>query len=416
MRRRGAWALGGLLALGACANPARDDYDDFRERTAGRRVATDAGGLGGSDAQAPSSYHDVSGRWLVRVLLASGTPLGLRLDIAPVAGEDPAEAPTTVRIRIWLDRQVSDVGQFDTVTPLKDAEATIAEDGTFELVAEPLELPPEALGSDDWVRADVVLNFRTLGTDEMCGTIDGRATSPIMLDLTGSTFFARRDEEAAMMRDALPFECPAAVGPRPGGDGGVPDAGSDGGGGDAAPLPERPAAPDLSDVPSRRRDISGHYLMQTRLAGALSLPLWASLLYVEGTGEGGERFARLDGILRRATDPVDAPPLTTFTADVDAEGRFEIWLPGFSITTNVATVEADILLVGATLAEGFCGAAAGQVRRPLMLDLARSTFFATPWVPGTPQPESPPNACPADPEPGPEPDAGAPDAGVDAAD
>ena len=57
-------------------------------------------------------------------------------------------------------------------------------------------------------------------------------------------------------------------------------------------------------------------------------------------------------------------------------------------------VQGDILLAAATIEEGWCGAAAGQVRSPIMLDLVGSTFAAVSWRPGTEVPETPPNACP----------------------
>ncbi len=50
--------------LAACEVPTpRDDYDDFVERTAGRRGRTDAG--------TGSTYYDLRGRWLVNTKLTA---------------------------------------------------------------------------------------------------------------------------------------------------------------------------------------------------------------------------------------------------------------------------------------------------------------------------------------------------------
>ena len=65
-------------------------------------------------------------------------------------------------------------------------------------------------------------------------------------------------------------------------------------------------------------------------------------------------------------------------------------------------VEGDLLIGGVILPNGasdgspiWCGEAAGQARSPLMLDLAGTSLYAVPWVPGTPAPEDFPNTCPS---------------------
>ncbi len=135
----------------------------------------------------------------------------------------------------------------------------------------------------------------------------------------------------------------------------------------------------------------------------LPLKLWASLIYTPDPAGGG---GALSGALRRELDPFDAPPLVTFSTLVDAEGRFDVWLPGF-VLDGAVRVEADLLIRGATLvgeggAEGsaggaaaaWCGGGAGQVRRPAPIALEGTTLYAHRWTPGTSAPDPLLGACP----------------------
>ena len=40
------------------------------------------------------------------------------------------------------------------------------------------------------------------------------------------------------------------------------------------------------------------------------------------------------------------------SAPVDASGRFEVWIPGFSIDVNDTEIAADILLVAGSTEDG----------------------------------------------------------------
>ncbi len=369
-------ALALVVGLAGCSEDTpRKDYDDYRARTADRR-ANACVPMGPPE----SRFADVRGRWFVYALLATGIELGLRVELSG----DTSEAPNDLQARFWLDRADPDVDP-----PLTVVMTRVHEDGTFVLVAD-LALPPELLGGDTTVLASVVLAVSTLSEHAWCGDATGNVTSPIVIDLMGSTFFATRDEVDALQKGDIPFQCPRvecvdepSSDSGPTGDGGPP---LDGG------VP-RPAAPDLSDVASTRRDLTGHYLMHARLAGAIALKLWVSMLYAEATDADGRVAAFVEGSLRRATDLPGSTPLITFSTPVAADGRFDIWLPGLMLDSPLGPVNADILLTSATLPVGFCGRAAGTVRSPITLDLANTNFAMTPWAPGTPLPDPLPNSC-----------------------
>jgi hypothetical protein len=155
----------------------------------------------------------------------------------------------------------------------------------------------------------------------------------------------------------------------------------------------RPTSPDLTDVSSVAADVTGHFLVTARLANGFALQLWLSLVYA-----GGPDGGTLDGAIHKTQDAPGTPAAATFTTTVTPDGRFELWLPTFSMQTNLGRLEADILLSAVTLgADGFCGEGAGQVRRPLAMSLEGATFAAQRFVPGTAAPPANEvaSACPA---------------------
>ena len=381
-----ALALVGLLvALVACdSRTPRDDYDDFRDRTASARESdrTCTGGAG--------VFADIEGRWLINALLKGGIRVGLRIVFDLPEGAD-GTPPLDLNARIWLHDQPEDQ------PPLVTTTTRVAEDGTFELVADPLDLGTDVIESEAAVIAVVNMHSRIVDGDQWCGDATGSVTSPLNLALDGSTFYARRDDAGALVVDDLPFECPgdpcaADMGVEP--DMG-PDMGVEG--------PERPETPDLSAVASSRRDLTGEYLVHASLAGAVPARLWLSLLYRESVAEDGTLQAAIDGALRTVDAAPDSPASANFFAPVDADGRFEVWLPGFSLQIGGLLVEGDILLAAATVEDGFCGEVAGSTTSPFELDLANSTFSAMPWVPGSEVPMDALNACPGGEEPAEEP-------------
>ena len=399
----------------ACSNPARDDYDHFRSRTEGRRNQ-DAGAL------SESSVQDLTGRWLLHALMA-GIHLGLIIDLEPKDTPE-GELPRAYTTRVWYWKQDVPVVACDAANPCADGrtcnrfgacespplvitDSTVSDEGAFAIVAQPLSLPAEVLRLADPILADVTLNSVTASADVFCGVAVGSVTSPITLDLQGTTYSSFRhtpndwrcrvgDRDCATEAESAdlknyehnyldrPLRCEARPGeePPPVEDMGVPEP--DGG-------PQRPESPDLSAVQSMARDISGHWIFQARVNGAIPLQLWLTMFYTPAP----DGTASLDGALRSVMAPPGQPALATFSTVVDAEGRFEVWLPGLSIATDITTVEADILLAGATLADALCGRAAGAVNQPPLGALNEATtFYAVPWEPGTELPTGLPAACP----------------------
>lgn len=347
-----ALALATLAALtgGGC----RGAGDDFADYLARRRAA-------GETPEVQSTLQDLTGGWMLHALLAGGLDLGLRLELRM----DLSATPIPVHARMWL--AAADPG---ADPPLIETDSTVASDGTFMLRAEPLVLAAGAApGLDSAVRANVVLLASTQSPDAFCGSAVGDVEAPLMLDLAGSTFAARRDDARALGVADVPASC-------------FPGGGADGG----VVAPPRPMAPDLSSVSSVAADLSGDWLLGADLAQSIPLQLWASLVYIPSPDGGGA----LDGALRRATDPPGSIALTTFSTLVAPDGRFELWLPALTI----GATQASVLLVGATRsADAFCGAGAGRVQKPIDLDLAGTTFAAVRWTPGTPPPADAPDRC-----------------------
>ncbi len=371
------FALAMVLVAGCGGGPA-DEYDDFRERTKGLGDAavTDAAI---ADAGPNSRYAGLCGKWLLRSLLQGGIDLGLRLEFTPMEGEAcPTEGPATLKVRIWLERHQFSEPEILTTT------VDIDEHGRFDLIADPLILDKEVLRGEVDVRARLIMHSRTVSGDEWCGDAEGSVTVPITLDLAGSTFLARRDDDVSLLKPDLPFRC-VDVPPPP--DAGVPDAApTDGGPADAEPPPP---TPDLSGVAAQAADLTGHWLVNVQTGFGVPLKLWLALTYSAGA-EGGW----LDGALRTTSTMPGAPPLATFGVPVDTDGRFIIWLPDARLTGTV-TVEGDILFAGATLdADHFCGAAAGEITSPFERSLEGTTFGAERWTPGTEVPTGTPNRCP----------------------
>lgn len=385
MSQRSAWrrALVGAVCVGlvagsglGCGVGPEEDYEDFRDRSEHQRAR-----VVDEEPDDRSELQDLSGRWLLNSLLFGGIEVGLRVVFEAKAGE--ADPPREYNVKVWLESQPDDD------PPLVNSETSVDDEGRFVLVADPLDLPGEVLNRVDPIQAIVVMNSRTLSGDVWCGTAEGQVTRPLTLDLTDSTFSARRDDDdkARLTLEDVPFHCPDEV-PAP------PEE-------EEEPTPpveeiERPESPDLSGLTSTYRDLSGDWVLTARIAGlGIPLQLWLSLRSVPGS-EGGS----LDGAVRTLSAPLGEPALATFTTQVDAEGRFEIWLPDFVTYVGRLEIRADILLAASSLPEsgevGFCGEAAGQVRAPAAFatDLAGSTYAAVPFVPGEGAPAGAPDLCP----------------------
>ncbi len=376
----------GLLLLGAtltapsgCSEAPREGYDDFLTRTRSLRdVGVDAGYV-------RSRLADLRGRWFMRSLLMGGYDLGLRMDFEWAEGED-GEPPVDYVVTMWHHTQP--LGD----TPMLVSSTQVQADGTFDLIADPLLVGAEVTRSDARVVAIATMHSRTPHGDNWCGNVTGKVISPLEIDITGSQFSAERDDDRTMALDQLDYRCADdREAETPPTDAGVTDASLT----DAAGPPPRPEAPDLG-VTGVATDLSGHWLLQTMLAGALPLQLWMSLVWAPArTGpDGGLSPATIDGALRQATGGSEDVVLANFSTTVQPDGSFEVWVPGFALEVGPVHVGADILLVAASLDDGLCGAVAGAVHSPMELDLAGSTFAGVRWTPGDEIPEGLPAACP----------------------
>lgn len=379
-RTRRLLLLGTLLAAAAahtCAEAPQQGYDDFLTRTASLR---DVGFDGG---QVASRLEDLRGRWFMRSLLMGGYDLGLRMDYEYAPGED-GTPPVDYVVTMWHHTQP--LGD----EPMLVSSTQVAADGTFDLIADPLLVGSEVTRSETRVVAIATMHSRTPHGDNWCGTVIGKVISPLEIDITGSHFSAQRDEDRTLSLEQLDYRCADAEDPEPEpSDASVADAA------DGTLGPQRPEAPDLG-TPASAADLTGHWVLQTLLAGALPLQLWISLVYTPALpgADGGVAPALLDGALRQATAGPDGPVLANFSTTVNEDGRFEVWVPGFELTVGPVSVEADILLVAATLDDGLCGVVGGAVFSPMELDLTGSTFAGVRWIPGDPIPEGLPSACP----------------------
>jgi hypothetical protein len=326
-----------------------------------------------------SQAADIRGRWLVRTLLTGGISLGLRLEIDWAEGEDGV-APIDIVARFWLATQDP-----DDIDPILVTPATVAADGTFTLVADPLSLGAELLNAANPVVASVQLHGQIQGPSAWCGTLTGTVTSPLELGLDGSTFAATRDDHLMLVLEEQPFACPMTECGETLADAGVEvDGGGDGG-------VTRPDPPDLSAFAGVRTDLTGDWIMSASLGG-LPLQLWVGLLNHTDATAG---VVSLDGIIRLTRDETHTPGRVFFTIPMDDDGRFDIWLPGFVLDTGVIVVEGDILLSAVAIDDQlWCGKGAGSVTEPFPLDLADATFSAVRWAPGSELPESPVRACP----------------------
>lgn len=352
MALKASLVLTAAVALAGC-HSAGDDYDDFLAR---RGVAA------GDDGEVQSTLEDLSGRFLLHALLAGGLDLGLTAELTM----DVSAQPIPLHARLWLA-----TANPDTDAPLVETDSVVAADGTFDLAAEPLTIAAGATpGINTPVSANVVLHAATQSPDAWCGSATGDVVQPLSLDLSGSTFAARRDDDGTLALTDVPQSC-------------FPHGGADGG---VIETPE-PMPPDLSSVSSTLADLSGDWILQANLAQSIPLSLWASLRFTPSpNGAGGS----LDGALRRATDAPGSVALTTFSTAVAPDGRFALWLPALV----VGTTQASVLLVGATRSVNvFCGAGAGRVHKPIDLDLAGTTFGATRWTPGSALPTKAPDHC-----------------------
>ncbi len=356
-----------MLVFGCDAQSPQDEYDDFVSRTESYRVP------GCESNVAPANPDtDLTGEWLIRSRLGAGLALGLRIQFAQVSEANRRRYET----KFWLHDQPTDA------PPLVVTETVVDENGSFTMVADPLDLGKDVVQSESAVLARVVLTASILDADSWCGSVTGQVTSPLNLDLDGSTFYARR-MGPDVTYESLPSSCPSSGCDEETDSGTISDMGM----GDATTV-QRPTSPPLGDYETMRTNLTGDWLMKVSLAG-LPLSLWVTL-YDRGAEEGGG----LDGAVRLTRDEPDMPPRVNFFTLVDENGMFEIWLSDLYLEVDPLIIEGNMLLSAVSQAEAWCGAGAGEIVSPFAIDLEGATFYAIPWVPGSPEPEDQPNACP----------------------
>jgi len=138
---------------------------------------------------------------------------------------------------------------------------------------------------------------------------------------------------------------------------------------------------------------NGDYLLGFSIAavGGLTIPFQAEL-HSQVKEDGEEVLSELD---LRATDGVDTVSDTLATAvnqTYDAAGGVVVDLGAFTLPGAYSPTGGDVdleltLNISASSADGFCGDATGQIVT-FGLDLAGSTFGATPWADRAEGPES----------------------------
>ncbi|MBC8071788.1 MAG: hypothetical protein IAG13_25910 [Deltaproteobacteria bacterium] len=230
LRSLGAAAL--LPVLAGCPSPdAEGKYDAFLEQTEEERedaanIKFDQGG----------SLADVNGTFLL-ALAAVIDPLHPLQFYTTATFTPEAEGGT-----LALDLQPLSLEVLGTTMPRQPVGDVLplpavpvdAAGGFLFTIADPVMVTGEAnpiTGSD--IVATLVLTGSIQSEDLFCGTVTGAVTSPLMLDLVGSTFAAVRVPSVDMLPgDPVTSACPAGGGGETGGTGaGTSDgSGSDSGG------------------------------------------------------------------------------------------------------------------------------------------------------------------------------------------
>ncbi len=336
-----------MLLFGCDSQSPQNEYDDFVSRTESYRVP------GCESNVAPANPDtDLTGEWLIRSRLGAGLALGLRIQFAQLSQTNSRR----YEIKFWLHDQPTDA------PPLVVTETVVDETGSFTMVADPLDLGKDVVQSESAVLARVVLTASILDTNSWCGSVTGQVTSPLNLDLEGSTFYGRR-MGPDVSYDAMPSSCPSTSCDDEDNDTNtVADMGmSDGG-------PTRPASPSLDGFTTSRTNLTGDWLMKVSLAG-LPLSLWVTL-YDRGAEEGGG----LDGAVRLTRDEPDMPPRVNFFTLVDENGMFEIWLSDLYLEVDPLIIEGNMLLSAVRQSEAWCGAGAGDIVSPFAIDSEGATF------------------------------------------
>jgi hypothetical protein len=394
-----------VTSLSSCRNIPQEDYQNYRKRTETLRLEGQQDSFVEDMGTKVDVLADLQGNWFLHALLNVGITIGLRINLSKAdlqadmqANGESSDIPRNLKVKIWLDRQDPKVDP-----PLLETTTQIDDQGNFVIEAKPLVLDKEVLNASDPVIADVVLKAKIQSKDQFCGDATGSVTSPLQIDLVGSTFYAQRDEDFSLQKMGLPYQC-VQVNPDPNqGDAQVDQGSNDlDQGVDMTMEIPKPQTPDLSEFTSNLANLSGSWMVVANINN-LKVKLWLTLAYSEYLVD-GTKSAILDGMIRRSADLPDAVPIAQFSTLVGQDGRFEIWLPGFTLDKPLP-IQGDILLSAVTLMNNemngetqaiWCGKGAGAIQKPFVISLENSSFYAHPWVFGEPLPDETINACPID--------------------
>ena len=229
-----------LLTFGCDGDSPRDEYNNFASRTDDYRKPKCE-----STATPADPDTDLVGTWLLRSRLGAGLALGLRIKI-----ERPdASKPRAYRATVWLHDQPEDA------EPLKVVETEVDETGAFVMEAKPLNLGRDVVQSESAVFADVILNAGIIDENSWCGTVEGQVTSPLNLELEGSTFYVQR-MGPDVTYEMLPSSCPQTSCDENIDGGMSPDMAV----ADAQPV--RPESPVIEGIESERTNLTGDWLMK----------------------------------------------------------------------------------------------------------------------------------------------------------
>lgn len=216
-----------VFATGCPAADAEGKYEKFIDETEEERedaanVKMDQGG----------SLADINGTFLLALsaVIAAEYPLQFYTTVTFVP--TPEGGTVTLELQpLSLDPQTTTTPRQPVGDALTVGPAMVNASGSFELpITEPVMVTGEAnpiTGSD--IVATLNLSASIQSEDLFCGTVTGMVTSPLELDLVGSTFAAVRVPSVDMLPgDPITLACPAGGGGTEGGESGSGGAGSEG--------------------------------------------------------------------------------------------------------------------------------------------------------------------------------------------
>lgn len=226
-RIRGGALLFAMLAIatGCPAADAPGKYDKFLEETEEERedaanVKMDLGG----------SLADINGTFLLALAAVIAPEFPLQFYATVTFTPDGVGGSVALELQpLSLDPQTTTTPRQPVGDSLMVGPAMVNAAGTFDLpITEPVMVTGMAnpiTGSD--IVATLNLAATIQSEDLFCGTVTGAVTSPLELDLAGSTFAAVRVPSVDMLPvDPITVACPAG-----GGGGGMDSGESDSGGG-----------------------------------------------------------------------------------------------------------------------------------------------------------------------------------------